>query len=173
MKQYLHRFKKALVSLKEATQKTTYAPAYRVLEILKDEEDNYSVHIQLIGKSATFYAKPEEILAEDGLVDLFSPRDIRTLTYLGYLGVNAPKYKLLAKRLVEDNHIVFAIKKRGEKEILVKTSAQIFKEHEIIENMHPKDAETVGYAMAVESLQQEKKIKDTLLKQLQKDHSEE
>lgn len=37
--------------------------------------------IQLINKSITLYTKPEENLKDDK----FSPYDIRTLTYLGYL----------------------------------------------------------------------------------------
>jgi len=51
-----------------------------------DESDDkeYIVTIQIINKSVTFRMKPEEILAKDALVDQFSPRDIRTLTYLGY-----------------------------------------------------------------------------------------
>lgn len=164
MNKYLQVFKKIILTLKEASQKIAYTPAYRILEILKDEEDNYSVNIQLIGKNRTFYAKPEELLAEDDMVDLFSPRDIRTLTYLGYLGINAPKYKLLANRLVDDNKLVFALKKRGEKGILIKTPLEILKEKEIMASIDSHDAKTIAYSIATESFQEEKKAKAQLNK---------
>ena len=81
----------------------TYKPTYRIAEVTESEEKDYIVIIQIINKSVTFRMKPEEILAKDSLVDQFSPRDIRTLTYLGYLGVNSPKFEILAKRLSENN----------------------------------------------------------------------
>lgn len=74
--------------------------------------------IQIIGKATTFVAKPEELLMDDAIVDLFSPRDVRNLTYLGYLGINGPKYKILAQKLSEQaDQTLFAILKKGEKNI--------------------------------------------------------
>jgi len=72
------------------------------------------VTIKVINKNISFTIKPDEILAKDSMVDLFSPRDVRTLTYLGYLGINSPKYKILARRLSENNDkTIFALQKRG------------------------------------------------------------
>lgn len=45
--------------------------------------------------------------------------------YLGYLGINSPKYKILAQRISEDNNIIFAIKKKGDKNIYTKTANEI------------------------------------------------
>lgn len=159
--------KKTFADLKQEKNKNTYTPIYRVVEILENEEAEYTIHIQLIGKGLTFYAKPEEILADDKLVDQFSPRDIRTLTYLGYLGINSPKYKILAKRLVDDEKIVFAIKKKGEKEVLIKTAAEILSAQEIISKMHPNDAKAVGYIEAKEDAEKEKKLKADILNKKQ------
>jgi hypothetical protein len=156
--------KKALLVLQQATKADTYKPAYRVLEILQDEEHNYTVHVQLIHKNLAFHAKPEEILADDKLVDQFSPRDVRTLTYLGYLGINSPKYKILAKRLIGSEKIIFALKKRGHKHIIVKTAAEILKEQEIISGMNPYDAQTIGYAAASDAHKEERVLKNKLAK---------
>src|SRR5262245_15657190 len=92
-------FKSISHMLSLASQKQTYTPAFRLIEIQKNESDEYIVMVQVINKNLTFHSKPEEILAKDDLVDQFSPRDIRTLTYLGYLEINSPKYTILAKRL--------------------------------------------------------------------------
>jgi hypothetical protein len=159
------KIKNFFQKLSELSKKEGYVPAYRVTEILQDSEGDYVVQVQIINKSLGFKAKPEEILAKDSLVDQFSPRDIRTLTYLGYLGVNSPKYKILAKRLSEHNDkLIFAMKKKGEDKIIVKTADEIMQEKEIIENLHPKDANIVGYTFATENVISEKTKKSNMEK---------
>lgn len=143
--------KKIFDLIKQINHESSYTPSYRVLELLQDEEDNYMVHVQIINKSLTFYSTPEEILVDDKLVNMFSPTDVRTLTYLGYLGINAPKYKILAQRMINDKKTVFIIKKLGDENIIIKTANEILTEHGIISNMLPKDASTIGYTVAVEN----------------------
>ncbi len=162
-------FKKLAVHL--IVKKNIYTPMYKLVEVL-NKEDEYFVVIKLVEKNVTFQVKPEEILANDALVDKFSPRDIRTLTYLGYLGINSPKYKILAKRLSTDNDkIIFALKKKGANEIITKTADQISQEKDIILNLNSDDARTVGYIMASESTLGEKQQQELLL-QSAREHKE-
>jgi hypothetical protein len=140
-----------------------YTPSYRVAEIFQDEEGDYFVQVQIISKSLAFKARPEELLAKDNIVDQFSPRDVRTLTYLGYLGINSPKFKILAQRLSESNDkLIFAIKKRGHDKLITKTADEIVKEKEILESLRPKDAHLVGYTFATENVLEEKRQKALL-----------
>ncbi len=156
--------KKLRELVKQANQYKSYSPVYKVEEINQDEEGQYIVVIRIINKSAVFHIKPEELLADDTLVDQFSPRDIRTLTYLGYLGVNAPKYKILAKRLsTQHDKIVFAIKKKGEKEVIIKTAQEILNEQEILASLNPEDAKVIGYTVATEHMHDEKTQKQKLM----------
>lgn len=130
-----------------------YRPSLRISEICQDEEGQYLVNIQVINKNIAFTSKPEEILAKDSSVDQFSPRDIRTLTYLGYLGINSPKYQILAQRLAENNdQIVFAMRKKGDSSVIVKTAEQIRKEKDIIKNLSPEDAHRIGFTVGSESV---------------------
>jgi hypothetical protein len=150
---------------KEATAQMSYTPTYRLEEIIRDKEEQYTVLVRVVNKHFTFKMKPEEILAEDKLVDQFSPRDIRTLTYLGYLGINAPKYKILAKRLSHENDkIIFALKKKGENKVIVKTADQILNEREILSSLNAEDAKTIGYTVGTESIYNEKRHQEILLK---------
>jgi len=150
------------ISLKETRQKNSYSPAYRLVEINQSETADYIVTVQVINKNIIFQAKPEEILANDKLVDQFSPRDVRTLTYLGYLSINNPKYKILAQRLSENSDkVLFAIRKKGEKNVLIKTADEILQEKEILNNLDAKDSHVVGYAIASESVVHEKKLKSS------------
>lgn len=144
-----------------------FIPAYRIIEILQDSDDDYIVKVQVINKSMTFNIKPEEILAEDEIVNRFSPCDIRTLTYLGYLGINSPKYKILAKRLSEnDQKLVFALKKKGNTKLVTKTADEIIKEKDILDNLNAKDAHIIGYTLATETAKAEKKQKEEALKEI-------
>lgn len=151
-------------TLESHSGKAVFKPAYKLIEI-SEEEDEYVVVIQLIGKNIVFNAKPEELLADDSLVDQFSPRDIRALTYLGYLGINAPKYKILAKNLSQHENAAFWIKKKGDKKAIIKTAEQIMNETDIIQSMNAEDAKMVGYTAATESVLNERKEKHALLAQ--------
>lgn len=156
--------KKFLTYIKKEAQMCRYIPTYKVTEILKDKHDNYVVAIQVMHKSCYFYAKPEELLSDDKVVDQFSPRDVRTLTYLGYLEINSPKYQILAKKLAEgSDRFIFALKKRGQQTIITKTAEQILNEQDIITSMNPSDARTIGYTVAIEDIKTEMEQKKAIL----------
>jgi hypothetical protein len=157
------KVKQAFTKLRELNKKDSYTPSYRVAEIFQDEEGDYFVQVQIISKSLAFKARPEELLAKDNIVDQFSPRDVRTLTYLGYLGINSPKFKILAQRLSETNDkLIFAIKKKGHDKLIIKTADEIVKQKEILENLKPEDAHLIGYTFATENVLEEKKQKEFL-----------
>lgn len=148
--------------VKNKSKKKSYEPMYRLVEICEGD-DEYTVLIQMINKNVTFSAKPEELLVNDALVDQFSPRDVRSLTYLGYLGINNPKYKILAQRLSQNDKTIFVLKKKGEKKAVLKTADQIMQETSIILSMNPQDAKIIGYAVAAEAMIEEKQQKQALL----------
>ncbi|OGT05833.1 MAG: hypothetical protein A2103_01045 [Gammaproteobacteria bacterium GWF2_41_13] len=141
----------------------TFKPVYRIASIEKEKQGDYEITIQLIGKSTVFKMKPEEILANDGMTDQFSPRDVRTLTYLGYLDINSPKYRILAKKLSEkDNRMLFALHKKGDKTLHFKTAIEISQNKEILKQIDQHDAHMVGYMVASEAMLEEKKLKKKL-----------
>jgi hypothetical protein len=150
----------------ESRKKASFTPSYRIVEISQLKHEEYVVTIQLINKTMTFHAKPEEILSNDDLVDQFSPRDVRTLTYLGYLSIHAPKYKILAQRLSETNDkTIFALRKKADGEVIVKTADEILKEKEILHNLCILDAHSVGYSLGIENILREKEEKMRLLQE--------
>lgn len=143
---------------------------YRILTIDKDEEGDYTVLVQLVGKPHAFKMKPEAILADDKLTDSFSPRDIRTLTYLGYLGVSSPKYKILAQRLSEkDKKLVFAIQEKGSKKPIIKSADEITADPDFLKSLDQKDAHMIGFTTASEQSVTEKRVKEQLIEASQKE----
>lgn len=156
---FIKILKKILDDIKKS--KILYKPTYRISEIFQNEDEQYIIKVQTIQKNIFFNAYPEEILAKDHLVDCFSPRDIRTLTYLGYLDINAPKYKILAQRLSEkDGKLFFALKKTGNKSIITKSVSEILSEEKIVNSLKPQDAKIIGFALAQESFLLEKTQKN-------------
>lgn len=155
---------------RNVSKTNSYTPSYRILNIEQDDDNDYTVVVQLIGKNASFSAKPEKILADDNLVNAFAPTDIRTLTYLGYLGINSPKYKILAKRLSENSdQMLFALRKKGDKDYQVVTADEISKNEDIIKGLSQKEAHMVGLTTAAEHEAIEKRQKAELLKGLEQD----
>jgi hypothetical protein len=129
----------------------TYTPSLRIVEIFQDEHKDYFVIIQTIGKNTTFKMQPEKILANDRLTNQFSPVDIRSLTYLGYLGINSPQYKLLAERFSADGNALFAVVKKGDKEPNVKTASEVLADKEILTSLDKEDISRISFFAASES----------------------
>jgi hypothetical protein len=129
----------------------TYTPSLRIVEIFQDQHKDYFVVVQTIGKSITFKMKPEKILANDKLTNQFTPVDIRSLTYLGYLGINSPQYKVLAERFSEDGNALFAVVKKGEKEAVVKTAAEVLADKKILTRLDKEDISRISFFAASET----------------------
>jgi nucleoside-triphosphatase THEP1 len=163
-RQFLQKFKKSYKSLATLIKENSPKYPYRILSIDKDENDDFSAEVQLIGRRQTFRMKPEEILANDSLTDSFSQHDIRTLTYLGYLSLNSPKYKILAQYLSEnDSKLIFAIKERGKQKPIIKSANEISSDKKLLEGLQQKDAHMIGYTIATEQVISEKMQKQELL----------
>ena len=145
----------------------TFKPIYRISGIEKDKHNDYKIIVQIIGKSTVFKMKPEEILANDKMTDQFSPIDVRTLTYLGYLDINSPKYRILAKKLSEkDNRMLFALHKKGEKKVHIKTASELSLDKEIINQIDQQDAHMIGFMAASDAIQQEHIEKKKIINKL-------
>lgn len=152
--------------LAKISQFKTSPHTYRVLSIEKDAQNDYVAVVQMINSRSLFKMKPEEILADDNMTDSFSQRDIRTLTYLGYLDMNSPKYKILAKRLSEtDNKLVFAIQEKGKKKPIIKTAEELSHDEVILSSLHQKDAHLVGYTVGSETSTSEQALIKRLVKE--------
>jgi hypothetical protein len=104
-------------------------PVYRVVEIHKNEKGIYHATIQIIGKKEVFKMKPEEILADDTLTEFFHPFDIRLLTYLGYCGIHTPQYKILAKKILSDETLQFALYDNKNDQVSYVNSNSRFSDH--------------------------------------------
>jgi hypothetical protein len=155
----LATIKKAWVSVKELSKSNGPSYIYRIVKIAKNEKGQYSTIVQVVGKSAHFEMKPEKILADDRLTAAFSPLDIRLLTYLGYCGIHTPQYKILAKKMMADEKIQFAVYDNKADEVIVldHSKAQAIDE-KMIKSLTSEDAYDLGYANGRQSILEEKQL---------------
>jgi len=148
-----------MINWRKILNKILHYPAYKVISLDQDKSGNYSVTVQITRKGLCFKTTPERILSRDSMTDKFSPRDIRTLTYLGYLEINSPKYKILAKNLAKNDELVLILHKKNENQLEIKKASEVTKDKEIIKQLNSIDAHFIGYAQAIEDLAKEKQLK--------------
>lgn len=160
---FIKKFKELRKEMKSSKSSNV---VYKLADIETDKEENYVAIIQVIGKGITFKVKPEELLADDNTIDDFSQKDIRALTYLGYLNTNNPKYKVVATHHSKElNKMIFALNKKGDKKPVVVTADQISIDEKILTSLSPEDAHKVGYITATEQALLEKQEKERLKKE--------
>lgn len=166
-KQFMSKFKKGLSTTLTLFHEESYKPTYRIISIEQDKRGTNQAVIQVIGKKASFKMKPEEILAKNSMTDQFSPRDIRTLTYLGYLGINGAKYQILAKKLSKNaDKMLFALHQKDTNKIATKTADEISRDDDLLKNLNSRDAHMIGYARATEEMLFEEKEKLRLISEI-------
>jgi hypothetical protein len=130
---------------------------FRILSIEKNASDEYFFKIQLIGKSTVFDAAPRELAESDILLEGFSKKDVRIITYYATKEIAQPQYKVLVQEFEDKTHkTLFKLGRRGESSPLEKTAAQISLDKELLKQISQEDAHMVGYTTAMESMQKEK-----------------
>jgi predicted AAA+ superfamily ATPase len=132
--------------------KQTYsANAYRVVDMETEKSGKVSLVIQVCGKHITFKMTPQEVLADDNLLEGFSKKDIRSITYLA-CSDKKPKSKIVLQEFCEKlNKIVFGIRHPGKTEILKKTANEISLDSSLIKDLTPEEAHMIGYTAADEN----------------------
>jgi hypothetical protein len=132
--------------------------SYRIVDILKDKAGHYTLQIQLSGKSTFFACTPLEVVTNDKLLEGFSKKDIRTITYLATRTVKQPKYKIIIQEFCEKlNKMIFKLKKDDvTEEPIEKTADQISLDSDLLNKLNPADAHLVGYTTASEQASKDK-----------------
>lgn len=142
----LHLLRKAFTSLKKI--KTDHANFYtykisHIVEEIYDDKDEKWVVVRVVGKSTIFKMRPNEILANDDLTETFGPKDVRTLTYLGYHNMNDPKYKIISEKTAKGGEKLYLVKQKGNNKIQPLKHEDMISE-KIRKNLSTNDAFKLG-----------------------------
>jgi len=124
---------------------------YRIVEIKKLSFDNYLLIIQVIGKSTIIKYTPQEIVVDDKILEGFSKKEIKMITFLACQKNKEPKFKIIMQEFSENfNKILFKIKNEDGNEIISKTAAQLISDKEILNNLSKEDANCINFAAGYE-----------------------
>lgn len=132
--------------------------AYRIIHV-EEIESQCLLTVQIVGKSITFKCQPEEIAADDLLLEKFSKKDVRTITYYACHEIKKPKRKIIWQQFSEKlNKMLFGIQRRGQEGVTPTTADEISKNTNFIKDLSQLDAHMVGFTTATEQLIQEKEL---------------
>lgn len=132
---------------------------YRLVDVSKDKKGNVQLIVQVTGKSSTFKLTPAEILADDKLVEQFTSRDIRTITYYGCQVLKRPSKKIIFKRYCEKiNKMIFGVENLENSHIEELTASAISANSLTVKELSPEDAHLIGYVASQDLQSDEKKL---------------
>lgn len=161
LQEYLQR----LIKQYQVMQTQTRKDAYRIVgkEIGTDGECHLIV--QVIGKAITLKAKPQELAADDRMLEGFSRKDVRVITYYACTELKQSKRKIIVLRFCNNlNKMIFGIKKRGTEDIEQKTANEISLDKALLSELSQEDAHMVGFTTASEQVLRDKAVIDKLAK---------
>jgi hypothetical protein len=131
--------------------------AFEIISIEHNKNNECVVCVQITGKTNIFKLTPQEIISDDKLLEGFSKKNIRTLTYYATQEIQKPQYKILLQEICEKfNTMKFKLGKRGISTALEKTAEEISLDKELLNDLSPADAHTIGYTIATEQMLKEK-----------------
>lgn len=147
----------------EIQQNAQQADAFRIVEIKHNKFNECIVTVQMIGKATVFECTPHEIVANDKVLEGFSKKDIRTLTYFATNEIKKPKYKIMVQEFCDVlNKIKFKLGMRGSVNPIEKTAEQISMDKELLGKLNAEDAHLVGYTTATEQMMREREEMEKL-----------
>ncbi len=121
---------------------------YRIIG-LKSKQNK--LIIQLVGKSLIIELSPHEIVADDKLLEGFSKKDIRAITYLACEIIKKPKYKIIMQEFSEEySEMKFQLKEVLGKTVITKSAIQILLDKDILTNMSNDDIKSISYMAGYE-----------------------
>jgi hypothetical protein len=130
---------------------------YRIVEVKQSSIGQYKLVVQVIGKSTVVECTPQEIVANDSMLEGFSKKDIRAITYFACNQIKKPRYKIIMQEFCDVfNKILFKLKKADSDEIILKSAGQISLDKNLINSLSQEDACSVSYAAGYEQSSVEK-----------------
>jgi len=131
---------------------------YRITEVKQSSSGSCKIAVQLIGKSIQIECTPEEIVADDRMLEGFSKKDVRSITYLACAQIKKPKYKIIVQEFCETlNRILFKLRGQNNDETIVKTANQISLDKNLINGLSREDMQSISYIAGYEHSQHEEK----------------
>ncbi|HSW94169.1 MAG TPA: hypothetical protein VLJ15_07450, partial [Gammaproteobacteria bacterium] len=95
LKKFLTIFEYTAWFIRQYSEQQAQQNIYRIVEIKQSTSGQYKLIVQIIGKSTIIECTPEEIVTNDHMLEGFSKKDIRAITYFACEEIKKPKYKII------------------------------------------------------------------------------
>lgn len=159
----LNKFTTLILFLTQIIKKLTeqrqeqHREAYRIVDIKKCEKE-CKIIFQVIGKNVVVEMTPYEIVADDALLEKFSKKDIRTISFYASKDVNLPVYQISSQELdVETNNVLFKLRKNGTDEVVEGLASQMISNIKMLNDLSVSDVCSISYAAGYEHASIDKK----------------
>lgn len=127
---------------------------YRIIEIKQLNTGDHKITAQVIGKASIFECTPAEAVANDSIIEGFSKKDIRTITFLAYHKNLKPKIRILEQDFSDSQQqMLFKIVNTCNGELAVKTANQIMIDRALINCLSKEDLKIISYMAGYECAQ--------------------
>jgi len=126
---------------------------YRIIEIKKLNSGQYKITIQIIGKSSIIECTPQEIVGIDKILEGFSKKDVRTITYLACHQIKQQKFKVISQEFSENNKLIYKLKDIDTDVIIIKTANEIMIDKNILDSLNQDDIHRISYIAGYECSQ--------------------
>jgi hypothetical protein len=124
---------------------------YKIAEIRYGRSGEIRFVIQVVGKSVFIEHTPQEIVLEDSLLEGFSKKDIRIITFYAYQAQTKPKYKILTRDLSDKlNRVLFKLKINSSTKTFVKTAGEITMDKDLLFGLSSEDVSSVSFVAGYE-----------------------
>ena len=131
--------------------KNQLSDIYRICEVVHTTFQEPKIIAQVVGKSACFECTPQEVVESDWLLEGFSKKEVRMITYLAYQHMHKPKYQIFIQRFSENRKkMIFTLKKLGTDIFISKTAAEISLDKTLINELQQEDVLSIGYVAGYE-----------------------
>lgn len=124
---------------------------YRLIDLKQLPTGQHKLIIQVIGKSIVIEHSPQEVVANDQILEGFSKKEIRLITYIACEQRNKPRYKIVMQEFCNKfNRILFKLKKYDSDEMISRTASQISLDKNIINHLSREDVCSIIYTAGYE-----------------------
>lgn len=151
LKKFLSIFEYTAWFIKQYGEQLAQQNIYRIVEIKQSTLGRHKLCVQIIGKAAIIECTPEEIVTNDHMLEGFSKKDVRAITYFACEQIKKPKYKIVGQEFSgELNTILFKLKKWDSDEMILKTAGRIVLDIDFVNNLSTEDVRSISFAAGYE-----------------------
>lgn len=130
----------------------------RVVNCQTKPGNKYILEVQVINKASIFKCKASVIAGDDKLLECFSKRDVRMITFLASKELLEPNYKISSIQFNNDeNETIFHLKNITTNEIK-KMKISDLSANKILSELGQEDAYKLGYTSATEEFIKEQSL---------------